>query len=574
MTDEQMLEAIDEVGKEFGFTRKNVKMAVIHGKDHHHADGRHLHFLVETVNPENNKNFDFKNFQQRQELVARTLEMDNNFQLNKGRHNKYVYSRLYESNPEYAERMKHLTEGRLERKTISEKQIENLRRRGSNPFQMKKELKELWASSENDFDKFAEQLSGAGYSIEQGRKTLIINDRDGKFITGVKNVLNVNDKELATVLEGSETYKKTIASHGMQAPEGAVIPLEGIANATPSKASEKPTEADKATIPTQKPEQQQGKGSGDSMNVEAEKISASDDMSKEQKDAINAINKKAQSDEQDIKDLEERIKERNQILDDLLVPKKQEFSIWDNWKNYLNNEKDKNQYIIDLPHPKLKNVDIKDIRNFIYKNFKGELEEFKKEKDKLKDIKLKIKDLDNALLFRGSRQQKAEKEQQEQIERLTLMAMHLVHSIMYEIGLTKEKPHAVNYMTQQQLNEYKRSYHHNEYAQLFVKCDNIKEAVNAISDRKKLQIEERLLDWSEREEVKDAKEQIRKILRIEKLDINEFNQDEHHKYNERVKNLDINNVNELLTEKNIRISREESEQDNDLTHDNIENDKE
>ena len=125
MTDEQMLEAIDEVGKEFGFTRKNVKMAVIHGKDHQHAAGRHLHFLVETVNPENNKNFDFKNFQQRQELVDRTLEMDNNFQLNKGRHNKYVYSRLSESNPEYAERMKPLTEGRRERKTISEKQIEN-----------------------------------------------------------------------------------------------------------------------------------------------------------------------------------------------------------------------------------------------------------------------------------------------------------------------------------------------------------------------------------------------------------------------------------------------------------------
>lgn len=257
----------------------------------------------------------------------------------------------------------------------------------------------------------------------------------------------------------------------------------------------------------------------------------------------------------------------------MLAPKKEEFNIWDNWNKYLNNEKDKNQSIIDLPHPKLKNVDVKDIRSFIYKNFKDELIEFKKEKDKLKDIKMKIKELDNALLFKGSRQAKAEREQQEQIERLALMAMHLTHMIMFKLGLTKQKPNALNYMTQQQINEYKRSYHHNEYAQRFVKCNSIKEAVNAISDRKKLQIEGRLLDWSKREEVKDAKEVIRKILRIEKLDINEFNQDEHHQYEKFVKDKDINNVNELLTEKNIRISREEAEQDNDLTHEN-ENDKE
>ena len=229
-----------------------------------------------------------------------------------------------------------------------------------------------------------------------------------------------------------------------------------------------------------------------------------------------------------------------------------------------------------MPHPKLNHLDEKDIRNFIYKNFNDELIEFKKEKDKLKSIKANIKDLDNSnVWFKKSKKEKLEKEQQEQIERMILMSMHLVHSIMYKIGLIKEKPISINYMTKQQKLELNKQYLENEYAQTLMGVNGIVHFVNDISKYKKMERDGILMDWNERDEVKDAKEQIRKILRIEKLDINEFNQDEHHQYEKLVKDKDINNVNELLTEKNMRISKEEQEQDNEFApDDNIENDKE
>ncbi|GLH30331.1 hypothetical protein WSS15_29810 [Acetobacter pasteurianus] len=308
------------------------------------------------------------------------------------------------------------------------------------------------------------------------------------------------------------------------------------------------------------------------MNVEAEKAHVSDDMTKEQKDAIHQLNKKSVEDEQNLKDLEKRIKERNQILDDFLVSKKENYNIFDSWNKYLNNEKNRNQSIIDLPHPKFNNLDDKNIRGFIYRNFKDELAEFKKEKDKLKDIKAKIKELDNVILFKKRKQKSANKEQQEQIEKLTLMAMHLVHSIMYKLGLIKEAPIAINYMTEQEKDECQKQYLTDKYANTLMGVNGIVNFVNDISKYKKMERENILMDWNERDEVQQAKEQIRKILRIEKLDINEFNPDEHNKYNALVKNLDINNVNDLLTEKNIRISREEQEQDNNFSPDD--NDKE
>lgn len=246
MTDEQFLQTIDALGQEFGFTRDNIKLAVIHGKDHHHGDGRHCHFLAETINPENGRNFDFKNYQQRQELISRKMELDNGFQLNKGRHNRYVFSRLEQENPDYAERMKHLTEGRLERKTISEKGIEKLRRCVLNPFEIRKELKDIWKETQ-DYNEFKEHLKDKGYTIEQGRKTLIINDQNGNFITGVKNVLSVNDKELSEIINQSENLENKTASHGMQAPEGADIPLDtvkGITNVTPSSSYSDLTQPD------------------------------------------------------------------------------------------------------------------------------------------------------------------------------------------------------------------------------------------------------------------------------------------------------------------------------------------
>ncbi|KXV40748.1 hypothetical protein AD936_12780 [Gluconobacter japonicus] len=329
----------------------------------------------------------------------------------------------------------------------------------------------------------------------------------------------------------------------------------------PAQVSKKTSESKEQQHQGKAQEQHQQGSGGASMNHEADRISVSDDMTYDQKQAISSLNKKANEDEQDIKDLEQRIRARNEILDNLFKPQKQNFNPFAEWTNYLSDEKRKSQNIIDATHPTLKHVDDKKIRRFIYKNFSNELEKFKKEKQKLRDIKQHIKELDNALFFKGSRQAKAEKEQREQFEKMALMAIHLTHMIMHKLGLTKSKPKAFDYMTEQQKYEYRKQYAQNEYARIFMKARDISVAVNAIAERKRLQIDGKIMDWSERDEVQSAKEKIRKILRIEKLDINEFNPDEHHKYDEFIKNKDLDSLNELLTEKNIRVSRKESEED-------------
>jgi len=581
MTKEQFLESIDEIGKEFGFTRKNVKMAVIHGKDHHHADGFHVHFLVETVNPENNKNFDFKNYQQRQELVARTLEMDNNFQLNKGRHNKYVYSRLSESNPDYAERMKPLTEGRLERKTISEKQIENLRRRGSNPFQMKKDLKELWASSENDFDKFAEQLSGAGYSIEQGRKTLIINDRDGKFVTGVKNVLSVNDKELDTVLEGSEYSKKTIASHGNEGPQDATSPLEGVSTDTSLKASQKPQEAhkeqsqDKDQAKAQKPPEQDI--SSLIASVDSEKMQTSENMTNEEKQAVSFANR--QETEKD-ELLKMQLSAQKKLIESINMKDNNKLDIKDllsNWNTYIENESQKNKDVIEQEHPLLSHLDDNKVRNFLYKNFKDELSEFKDRRTALVKLRKEIKAHDNKSssitgLYHGYQKNKKSEQEKEQMEQLKMFAAFLIHSMMHTVGLVKEKPSRSMYMTDAQkeysLSQYKR----NEYAQMLVKHADQSRAINAVSTMAVYHRNGEIEDFKNREEAQDAKEQLRKLDKIKNFDMSLLSDDEKSKLDEHIENFDINKVNSLITDHNLRIMKQEREKDiSNEIHENVEN---
>ncbi|MGV4877197.1 hypothetical protein [Acetobacter indonesiensis] len=580
LTDEQFKEMIERVKTEFDIADDDIVFSAIHTfkRSDPNADPRHAHLGVRLVNPENGKVKSFDNLYQRQEKISRMAEVDYGFQLVKGAHNRAVWHHVPE---EYKDKIAHLCEGDRPQNTMSEGTIKKLTRLGKDTYEIKQDIKNLFAESQT-YNEFKEKIEAKGWTITNGTKKpdmLVLNDENGIFLGSVNRLTGIKKKELDALIASPDIpidsfIARHIPSDTIASDNSPGVAPRGPALESNPEGSQKAQEAHKeseATTAPQKPEQHQGKASGDAMNVEAEKILSSDDMSKEQKDAINQINKKAQEDEQSIKDAEKRIRERNEFLDNLLKPKKEEYNIFDSWKNYLNNEKEKNQDIIDLPHPKLKNVDIKDIRNFIYKNFKDELIEFKKEKEKLKEIKLKIKDLDNVILFKKRKQQSANKEQQEQIERMTLMAMHLVHSIMYKLGLIKEAPIAINYMTEEQLNEYKNQYHRNEYSQTLMKANGIPQCINAIAERKKLEREGILLDWSERDEVQKAKEQIRKILRIEKLDINEFNHDEHQKYEKLVKDKDINNVNELLTEKNMRIAKEEQEQDNEFALDDADN---
>lgn len=577
MTDEQFLQAIDKLGAEFGFTRGNVKLAVIHGKDHHHADGRHCHFLVETINPENNRNFDFKNYQQRQELVALTLEMDNGFQLNKGRHNKYVYSRLSESNPNYAEQMKPLTEGRLERKTISEKQIENLRRRGSNPFQMKKELKDLWTSSNSNFDKFAEQLETAGYSIEQGRKTLIINDRDGKFITGVKNVLNVNDKELIAILETSEYSKKLIASHGNEGPKDATSPLEGIANATPSKTTEKPQElpeAHKATNSQAGQEQLKTADlGGPAVLSESVKGVATDAMSASEKQAVHDENRRQQELDDSMKKQSAEQKKFSDFLNEISDDIDKKSRNKRQFDEFIELEISDAEKILNEKHPTLNHLDVKEIRSFLYKNFKTELADLKEQKEKLFTLRRQIREHDkNDGIFKiyhsykSTSKKKIEKEANTQVK---LKASFVIDNMKYKLGLIKTEPNEENYLSQHQRHTRASNYMKDEYKKLLANYKSNVKAINAIVELKYMQRENKLQDFYNRPEVEEARNYIMKLERVRDLSSDDMTDNEKDKYDLYIEKCDIEGLSKLIYEKNKRILEEEKKKDkeNALTHD-------
>ena len=559
LTDEQFRDAISRIQQEFEIPDEDIVLSAIHTYRGHSKtrDPRHGHFGIRLVNSETGQVRRFDNLYQRQEKIARMFEVDHGLQLVKGRHNVAVYENVPQ---EYKDAIRPLTEGPLPNSFVRDGAYQAMKRNGGKPFDIRAEAKEILSRCDG-FQSFQSALQEKGWTIAQGEKKLILNDENGKFVGSLDRILGMKKDEFTQFISGHQIPKNEIARPTVGGTTTHNKTGEGLHPVEPAQVSKKPSESKEQQHQVKAHEQHQQGSGGASMNHEADRISVSDDMTHDQKQAISSLNKKANEDEQDIKDLEQRIRARNEILDNLFKLQKQNFNPFVEWVNYLSDEKQKSQDIIDAKHPTLKHVDDKKIRRFIYKNFSDELEQFKKEKQKLRDIRQHIKELDNALFFRGSRQEKAEKEQREQIEKMALMAMHLTHMIMHKLGLTKSKPMAFDYMTAQQKNEYRKQYAQNEYARTFMKTRDISVAVNAIAERKRLQIDGKLMDWSERDEVQFAKEKIRKILRIEKLDINELNSDEHHKYDEFIKNKDINSLNDLLTEKNIRVSRQEAEND-------------
>ena len=544
MTDEQFLQTIDEIGKEFGFNRNNIKLAVIHGKDHHHADGRHCHFLVETINPENGRNFDFKNYQQRQELVSRKMEIMNGFQLNKGRHNRYVFSRLEQENPEYAELVKPLTEGRLERKTISEKQIENLRRRGSNPFQMKKELKAFWENAGGNFDEFAGKLSEAGYSIEQGRKTLIINDRDGKFVTGVKNVLNVNDKELSNILEGSEYIKNNVASHGYETPEGRSSPLAGIATATPGTPA-KTSESQPAQPAKPQPQKPQEVPGGHMVaDLATDSTQATESMSQEEKQAINAQN---QDKFQARKTMQESLASQQRMakaLDEIVEKQAKEKKPQKTWGQTIDDEERKLIDIINHPHPKLREISDKQVKNWIYKNYSDKLDEISTQRQKISTLKTEINNLRKSgnnwyNFWSDSKADKKEDTRNDEIDKLQLLIMYFIHSVMYKMGLVKNKPNVFDTLTEKEKKQYILNYKTNELGQMLSTQKNQIKAIDRIALLKMTENNERVREWQERPQVNDARRLLMKLNNLRSVDVNELDTQGQNELRDAMKNMNI-----------------------------------
>ncbi|MFT8912953.1 relaxase/mobilization nuclease domain-containing protein [Zymomonas mobilis] len=546
MSDEQFLQTIDSIGQEFGFTRDNIKLAVIHGKDHHHGDGRHAHFLVETINPENGRNFDFKNYQQRQELVSRKMELDNGFQLNKGRHNRYVFSRLEQENPEYAERMKHLTEGRLERKTISEKRIENLRRRGSNPFQMKKELKEVWTNVEGNFDEFAEKIKDSGYSIEQGRKTLIINDKDGKFVTGIKNVLNVNDKELTTILQTSKYAQNNVASHGFEGPQDASSPLAGIATATPGTPSDKPENqpAEPSRQPTQKAQPETSASGHIVADLAVDSSQSTGAMSQDEKASIQSQNSDKMQARQTMKENLAGQERMAKALEELLKQQEQQNQKKPakTWNNVLDDEERKLIDIINQPHPKLKIITDKQVKNWIYKNYSDDLKTIKNRKEKIWKLRYEIKELRQGDRWWNNKGKKADHkktEEQEKEEKLQLMIIHIVHAIMYKLGLTNVQPNPWNSLTKKEKKDYLIIYKTNEYAQLLCEQKTDTNAINRISLLKMTENNEKIREFQERPEVQDSRKLLMKLNNLRQVDINDLDEIGQNEFKDAMKNMNI-----------------------------------
>ncbi|QQX90952.1 hypothetical protein IGS75_12615 [Gluconobacter sphaericus] len=440
LTDEQFRDAISRIQQEFDIPDEDIVLSAIHTYRGHSKtrDPRHGHFGIRLVNSETGQVRRFDNLYQRQEKIARMFEVDHGLQLVKGRHNVAVYENVPQ---EYKDAIRPLTEGPLPNSFVRDGAYQAMKRNGGKPFDIRAEAKEILSRCDG-FQSFQSALQEKGWTIAQGEKKLILNDENGKFVGSLDRILGMKKDEFTQFIAGHEITKNEVARPTVGGTTTHNKTGEGLHPVEPAQVSKKPSESKEQQHQVKAHEQHQQGSGGASMNHEADRISVSDDMTHDQKQAISSLNKKANEDEQDIKDLEQRIRARNEILDNLFKPQKQNFNPFVEWVNYLSDEKQKSQDIIDAKHPTLKHVDDKKIRGFIYKNFSDELEQFKKEKQKLRDIRQHIKELDNALFFRGSRQEKAEKEQREQIEKMALMAMHLTHMIMHKLGLTKSKPMA------------------------------------------------------------------------------------------------------------------------------------
>lgn len=544
ITREQALKCTTMLGDEFSFNEDDIMLMAEHGKERHNgtSDNKHWHFLVRANNPETEKTLNLSNTYKRQELVARTFEIENGLKLTQGRHNKYVYHNIDEK---YKELIAPLCEGDLPNSFTSDRTAQLSKREGRDLFTLKDEAKHIFSES-SSWNDFKDKIQARGWTIENGTKkpdVLILNDEKGRLIGSVSRVLGIKKDELNNMMEMPDN---SIASRVMRGTSGDVSTLtadEGQAPSTPQKPIEHtPGEAqEQAPANSQTAPQSPEIGTGTDTTNEA-KAEASDGMTQEQKLAINEFNKEQNEKEKLLKEaLANQKKFAQQMLDDMKKNKKPELK--PTWSNTLDDREKLLVDIIDQPHPKLRTITDKQVRNFLYKNFKDELDDFYNDRKKYMELRKEIKELqqkDKWYHFMDkSKLSKKEKEEQEKIKKLMLLASYLVHCMMHRIGLNTVRPNPYDYLTDEQKREYEIQYKKDKLAQKLLQNSDRAKCLDSIALLKVFENDAELMKWKNREEVRDAKLAMQKLNIVKDINILTLDEKGQKEFKEAQEKLDI-----------------------------------
>ncbi|GBQ99446.1 relaxase/mobilization nuclease domain-containing protein [Asaia lannensis] len=233
LTTEQFADCITMLAQEFGFTASDVALAVIHTKPRHdgEADNRHCHILVRTTNPETGKVLDVSHRYERQEKVARLFELKHGLELTKGRHNLAVYHAVPE---EYRERLQVLCEGALPNSVLSDPQSRRSQRQGGKPFDIKYQVRNLYAGS-SDWQAFQSAISSQGWYLMSGDKkpnVVLLKDEQGVIVGSLSRLLGVRKAEFSAFILGHETPEQSVIRQSNK---------EDIASPGPRDTSRNPT---------------------------------------------------------------------------------------------------------------------------------------------------------------------------------------------------------------------------------------------------------------------------------------------------------------------------------------------
>lgn len=215
LTTEQFADCITMLAQEFGFRASDVALAVIHTKTRHdnEADNRHCHILVRTTNAETGKVLDVSHRYERQEKVARLFELKHGLELTKGRHNLAVYHAVPE---EYRERLQALCEGSLPNSVLSDPQFRRSQRQGGKPFDIKYQIRDLYAGS-TDWQAFQSAISSQGRSLMAGDRkpgVVLLKDEQGVIVGSLSRLLGVRKSEFSAFVLGHETPEQSAIRQG------------------------------------------------------------------------------------------------------------------------------------------------------------------------------------------------------------------------------------------------------------------------------------------------------------------------------------------------------------------------
>ncbi|CAI3947642.1 unnamed protein product [Commensalibacter communis] len=295
LSDEQFRDMIRRVKEEFDIQDRDVVFSAIHTfiRSDRDADKRHVHLGVRMVNAENGRVKRFDNIYQRQEKISRIAEIDYGFASVKGKHNKAVWHCV---DDKYKEDIAKLCEGNLPHAAMSKGTIRKLTKLGKNTCQIKQDIKAIFQHSET-FSKFKEAIKTKGYQITNGTKKpemLIIVDEDNNFLGSVNRLVGIKKKELDSLVASPDSL---IDNFIIRHAHSDTTVVNNLPKFTHEESLKHSSVEQKASVSSVK--NNSVASSGSISVVHSEKAQTSENMTKEQKQAIYDFNEnEAKKDEQ------------------------------------------------------------------------------------------------------------------------------------------------------------------------------------------------------------------------------------------------------------------------------------